>query len=127
MSGFSLFNDFPFDLPPPPSNPVEEHTDVELIQVDAPASNTGKRHLDDDNSTDGFISAQKTKNISKSSFSSKDAEPKDKKLKIPPFFLEPIKHWNNLLLILNQAAQSMCSKMNKNWIRLSVETENRLS
>lgn len=54
---------------------------------------------------------------------SNDAEPKVKNPIIPPFFIEPIKHWNNQVIIIKQAAPSMRSKRNKIWIRISVQTE----
>lgn len=56
MSRFSVFIVFPLTPPSPhPTNPVEENTDVELIQVEASASNIRRGRLDADNSADGFI------------------------------------------------------------------------
>lgn len=50
-------------------------------------------------------------------------EPKAIKEKIPYFYIEIIKHWDNLLIVLRQQAYSVGSNMNKNWIKVSVDTE----
>lgn len=92
------------------------------MQVDQ--INTGKRRHDDENHSEGWKTIEsRKKHFPNSPASSKDAEPKTKNPKIPPFFIEPIKHWNNLFIILKQQAPFIHWNMNKNYIRVSVETE----
>lgn len=88
---------------------------------DQPAS--GKRRLGDNTAAEGFkhISAKK-KNPNENN-SSGSSQNQTKKERIPPLFIEPIKHWSNLLIILRHKVPSVRSIINKNYIRVSVDTE----
>lgn len=90
----------------------------------ASQSNSGKCRREEDNNIKGWkVVKTEKKNIKNSPVSSKETESKAIKEKIPSFNIEIIKHWDNVLIVLRQQATSVHSNMNKNWIRVSVDTK----
>lgn len=90
--------------------------------TDQPIS--GKRRLDGDTAAEGWktVTSKKNKSLMIKN-SSQSSENQPKKERIYHFFIEPIKYRSNLLIILKQKVPSIRSIMNKNYIRVSVDTE----